>query len=152
MCLSNSSARLSPHSPQFERKRLNLPLDAPVVVQQWTGLIAISYPARASGITRHENIYEVRLYSQQWRHLIEHATQAKKKCPNLVPVHVATYKEGAEEPGYWDEAPTQGSHKVGAFVSTKTHTKSAAGISRSLSKRGRQGAQIHAGRIPELRD
>lgn len=44
---------------QFERKRLNLPLDAPIVVQQWSGLIAISYPARAYGITRHENIFEV---------------------------------------------------------------------------------------------
>ncbi|TIB70327.1 DNA/RNA polymerase [Wallemia mellicola] len=82
---------------QFERKRLNLPLDAPIVVQQWSGLIAISYPARAYGITRHENIFE---------------TKAKKKCPNLVPVHVATYKEGVEEPGYWNEKPSPDSHKV----------------------------------------
>ncbi|TIA98724.1 hypothetical protein E3P94_02494 [Wallemia ichthyophaga] len=80
---------------QFERKRLNLPIDAPIVVQQWNGLIAISYPARNAGVSRHENIFE-----------------AKKKCPNLIPVHVATYKEGVEEPGYWDDPPTQATHKV----------------------------------------
>ncbi|TIC03754.1 DNA/RNA polymerase [Wallemia mellicola] len=39
-------------------------------------------------------------------------TKAKKKCPNLVPVHVATYKEGVEEPGYWNEKPSPDSHKV----------------------------------------
>ncbi|KAG6328300.1 hypothetical protein ID866_10789 [Astraeus odoratus] len=36
---------------------------------------------------------------------------AKKKCPNLIAVHVATYKEGEKEPGYWDNVDTR-THKV----------------------------------------
>ncbi|KAF7375181.1 DNA polymerase eta [Mycena sanguinolenta] len=37
--------------------------------------------------------------------------EAKKLCPELVVVHVATYKEGEKEPGYWDNPDTQ-THKV----------------------------------------
>ncbi len=45
-------------------------------VQQWQGLIAVSYAARAFGIKRHDT-----------------APEALKKCPQLRLVHVATYKE-----------------------------------------------------------
>jgi DNA polymerase eta len=36
---------------------------------------------------------------------------AKERCPELVVVHVATYKEGEKEPGYWDNVDTR-THKV----------------------------------------
>jgi DNA polymerase eta len=36
---------------------------------------------------------------------------AKKKCPNLLAVHVATYKEGEKVPGYWKDIDTR-THKV----------------------------------------
>ena len=77
-----------------ERIRLGLDPSAPLVVQQWESLIAISYPARKFGISRMDKIKD-----------------AKKKCPNLVAVHVATYKEGEKEPGYWPDVDTR-THKV----------------------------------------
>lgn len=36
---------------------------------------------------------------------------ALKRCPHLKVVHVATYKEGEKEPGYWDNVDTN-THKV----------------------------------------
>ncbi|KAL4062234.1 hypothetical protein J3A83DRAFT_4146174 [Scleroderma citrinum] len=77
-----------------ERVRLALDPTVPIVVQQWESLIAVSYPARKYGISRMDKIKD-----------------AKKKCPNLVAVHVATYKEGEKEPGYWDNVDTR-THKV----------------------------------------
>eukprot|EP00742_Colponemidia_sp_Colp-10_P008275 GILJ01008948.1.p1 GENE.GILJ01008948.1~~GILJ01008948.1.p1 ORF type:complete len:626 (+),score=80.08 GILJ01008948.1:116-1993(+) len=66
---------------QVEMKRLNIDPDMPVAVQQWEGLIAVNYPARKAGITRHERV-----------------SDAKKKCPNLILVHVETIAEDAEAP------------------------------------------------------
>ncbi|KIK80658.1 hypothetical protein PAXRUDRAFT_158084 [Paxillus rubicundulus Ve08.2h10] len=77
-----------------ERVRLGLDPSVPLVVQQWESLIAVSYPARKFGISRMDKIKD-----------------AKNKCPNLVAVHVATYKEGEKEPGYWDNVDTR-THKV----------------------------------------
>lgn len=37
--------------------------------------------------------------------------EAQKLCPNLVVVHVATYKDGEKEPGYHAN-PNNKSHKV----------------------------------------
>lgn len=34
---------------QVEQKRLNIPADVPCAVQQWNGLIAVNYAARAAG-------------------------------------------------------------------------------------------------------
>lgn len=59
----------------MEQVRLNLGEGVPVVVQQWQSLIAVNYPARAYGITRHMSI-----------------TEAKQKCPSLVSVHTAAYQ------------------------------------------------------------
>jgi DNA polymerase eta len=56
--------------------------------------IAVNYPARKFGITRHEP-----------------PAEALKKCPDLVMVHVATYRNGDSEPGYWDGAKPE-THKV----------------------------------------
>ncbi|OKL61237.1 hypothetical protein UA08_03850 [Talaromyces atroroseus] len=75
---------------QCEMVRLGTPRDTPLAVQQWESLIAINYAARPFGITR-----------------MLSATEAKKKCPELVLQHVATFREG--EGGTWayrDDAST----------------------------------------------
>ncbi|KAI0366284.1 DNA/RNA polymerase [Pilatotrama ljubarskyi] len=77
-----------------EQVRLGLDPTLPLVVQQWDSLIAVNYPARKYGISRMDKIRD-----------------AKKRCPNLVVVHVATFKEGEAEPGYWDNPDTL-THKV----------------------------------------
>ena len=77
-----------------EMVRLKTPPDTPLVVLQWDALIAVNYPARKYGISRMDKLKE-----------------AKKRCPHLVVVHVATYKEGDEEPRYWDKVDTN-THKV----------------------------------------
>lgn len=86
-----------------ERVRLRLDPSVPIVVQQWESLIAVSYPARKFGISRMDKIKD-----------------AKKKCPNLLAVHVATYKEGEKEPGYWDNVDTR-THKVCFTCSNTPH-------------------------------
>jgi DNA polymerase eta len=58
---------------QVEQKRLNIPREVPCAVQQWQGLIAINYAARAKGITRHMRVQD-----------------AKAKCPELQCIHVQT--------------------------------------------------------------
>ena len=64
--------------------------------QQWQGLIAINYPARKYGLSRHITI-----------------TEAKKLCPNLIMQHVATWKEGDEKWAYHKDAfAHMDSHKV----------------------------------------
>ncbi|KAH9958595.1 hypothetical protein BC827DRAFT_1136015 [Russula dissimulans] len=77
-----------------EQVRLGIDPSRPLVVRQWDALIAVNYPARAFGITR----------MSSWR-------DALKKCPELTVVHVATYKEGEQAPGYWDN-PDTATHKV----------------------------------------
>lgn len=65
-----------PGAGQVEQKRLSIPRNVPVAVQQWEGLIAINYAARAAGITRHMRVHE-----------------AKALCPELQCVHVETIGE-----------------------------------------------------------
>ncbi|TDL25593.1 DNA/RNA polymerase [Rickenella mellea] len=77
-----------------EQVRLKLDPSIPLVVQQWDALIAVNYPAREFGISRMDKIKD-----------------ARKRCPDLVAVHVATYKEGDAEPKYWDNPDTE-THKV----------------------------------------
>jgi len=62
---------------QVEQLRLNIPPDTPCAVQQWEGLIAVNYEARAKGVTRHMR-----------------APEAQKLCPELRLVHVQTIGEG----------------------------------------------------------
>lgn len=59
---------------QVERIRLSLPDTQPMAVQQWHGVIAVNYPARARGVTRHSRLDE-----------------CLTKCPEMVFVHVPTY-------------------------------------------------------------
>ncbi|KAJ3758530.1 hypothetical protein EV360DRAFT_82985 [Lentinula raphanica] len=68
--------------------------DKPLVVLQWEGIIAVNYPARKFGINRFHKLKD-----------------AKERCPELIIVHVATYKEGELEPGYWDNVDSR-THKV----------------------------------------
>ena len=77
-----------------EQMRLGIDSNKPLVVLQWESLIAVNYPARKFGISRMAKLVD-----------------AKKMCPELVVVHVATYKEGEKEPGYWDDVDTR-THKV----------------------------------------
>jgi nucleotidyltransferase/DNA polymerase involved in DNA repair len=43
---------------QVEHVRLSIPKEQPLAVQQWDGLIAVNYAARAAGIARHERAGE----------------------------------------------------------------------------------------------
>nr|POF18012.1 n-acetyltransferase eso1 [Quercus suber] len=72
---------------QCETVRLGIDPGRPLAVQQWQGLIAINYPARAYGLTRHVTI-----------------TEAKEKCPEIICQHVATWKEGDTKWSYCDDA------------------------------------------------
>ncbi|KAG6850700.1 hypothetical protein H0H93_009858 [Arthromyces matolae] len=79
-----------------EMVRLGVDKDTPLVVLQWDALIAINYPARKFGITR------LKKYNMK---------ELQAKHPDLRIVHVATYKEGETQPGYWDNVDTK-THKV----------------------------------------
>ncbi|KAF1973870.1 DNA/RNA polymerase [Bimuria novae-zelandiae CBS 107.79] len=72
---------------QCETVRLGIDPSKPLAVQQWQGLIAINYPARAYGLSRHVT-----------------STEALKLCPDLILQHVATWKEGDESWGYSADA------------------------------------------------
>jgi DNA polymerase eta len=80
-----------------EQVRLGIDPSRPLVVLQWESLIAVNYPARTFGISRMAKLKD-----------------AKRMCPELVVVHVATYKEGEKEPGYWDNVDTL-THKARPF-------------------------------------
>ncbi|KAI4178771.1 MAG: hypothetical protein LQ348_005541 [Seirophora lacunosa] len=81
---------------QCEGVRLGIAEDQPLAVQQWQGLIAINYPARKYGLSRHITI-----------------TEAKKLCPNMIMQHVATWKEGDAKWAYHEDAFAQiATHKV----------------------------------------
>ena len=79
---------------QFEAVRLGVPDDIPLICAQWQSIIAVNYPARKFGIKRFNTIDE-----------------AKKLCPHLLVQHVATYRNGEAEAGYWGEVDPQ-THKV----------------------------------------
>ena len=68
---------------QCEMIRLGVAEDQPLAVQQWQGLIAINYPARAFGLSRFVVIPE-----------------AKKLCPQLIMQHVATWRAGEDRWAY----------------------------------------------------
>jgi len=88
-----------------EMVRLGVDKDTPLVVLQWDSLIAVNYSARKFGISR-----------------MDKKQDALKRCPHLQVVHVATYKEGAAEPGYWDNVDTN-THKVRrSFYRPRSHS------------------------------
>jgi DNA polymerase eta len=79
---------------QCEQVRLGLTKDDPVVCRQWSSLIAVSYAARKFGISRMNSVDE-----------------ARKKCPQLIAPHVATYKKGETTWSYHDN-PLGDKHKI----------------------------------------
>ncbi|TGZ78259.1 DNA/RNA polymerase [Ascodesmis nigricans] len=72
---------------QCEMKRLGVPREEPLAVQQWANLIAVNYPAREKGVTRHIT-----------------AVEAKKLCPEIRLVHVAVWTPGSTEWRYNDSS------------------------------------------------
>lgn len=81
---------------QCETVRLGIDPSLPLAVQQWQGLIAINYPARAFGLSRHVT-----------------STEALKQCPGLIMQHVATWKEGDEKWAYHEDSfKNMATHKV----------------------------------------
>lgn len=50
---------------QVERQRLGLDDQVPLVVEQWGGIIAVSYPAKRLGITRHMRVKDVQALNIQ---------------------------------------------------------------------------------------
>jgi DNA polymerase eta len=75
---------------QCEMIRLGVAEDQPLAVQQWSGLIAVNYPARKFGVSRFLDLAE-----------------AKKLCPQLICQHVATWKEGEDKWAYREQSTKQ---------------------------------------------
>ncbi|KAF8824895.1 hypothetical protein HHX47_DHR7000283 [Lentinula edodes] len=100
--------------------------DKPLVVLQWEGIIAVNYPARKFGISRFQKLKD-----------------AKERCPELMIVHVATYKEGDAEPGYWDNVDSR-THKVSLDYYRRESSKVF-----SMLKEGLPDAEIEKASIDE---
>ncbi|KAJ3853975.1 hypothetical protein EV368DRAFT_37783 [Lentinula lateritia] len=100
--------------------------DQPLVVLQWEGIIAVNYPARKFGISRFHRLKD-----------------AKERCPELMIVHVATYKEGDAEPGYWDNVDSR-THKVSLDYYRRESSKVF-----SMFKEGLPDAEIEKASIDE---
>lgn len=81
---------------QFEAKRVGLDCQSvPVVVMQWNKLIAVNYVARAFNVNRFNCTLD----------------EAKRRCPNLRLIHVATIGPGEMMPQYHPN-PDARTHKV----------------------------------------
>ncbi len=74
---------------QVEKLRLDLPDDLPMAVQQWSNVIAVNYPARSRGVSRHLS-----------------SAECIKQCPEMVFVHVPTYS--IRQPGEVFRYPAKG--------------------------------------------
>ncbi|KAJ2706237.1 N-acetyltransferase eso1 [Coemansia sp. IMI 203386] len=77
----------------LEQLRLGISPDVPLAVQQWHGIIAVNYPARACGVKRSDTVKE-----------------AREKCPDIKFVHVATFT--ANNPPAYHAYASQSTHKV----------------------------------------
>lgn len=107
---------------QCETIRNNYSPDLPLAVQQWQSLIAINYPARAFGLSRHIS-----------------AAEAVKLCPDLILQHVATWKEGDVAWGYHPDAfKNMASHKVSLDPYRMESRKILACIKESLPEKERR--------------
>ncbi|KAF8150755.1 hypothetical protein B0H34DRAFT_151100 [Crassisporium funariophilum] len=109
-----------------EMVRLGVDRETPLVVLQWDSIIAVNYPARKFGISR-----------------MDKKKDALKRCPHLMVVHVATYKEGEKEPGYWDDVDTN-THKVSLDHYRRESLKIAA-----MFKEGLPGCEVEKASIDE---
>ncbi|KIZ05769.1 DNA polymerase eta subunit [Monoraphidium neglectum] len=110
---------------QVEQLRLDIPRDTPCAVQQWNGLIAVNYAARAAGITRHMRVPD-----------------AVKACPGLRLVHVQTIGgEGASDGAESAAAAAQrGSTKASIDEAYADISRVAAAELAKLQAGGQEGA------------
>ncbi|KAI8616849.1 hypothetical protein BC830DRAFT_1255160 [Chytriomyces sp. MP71] len=83
---------------QVETVRLGLPQSVPLAVQQWQLLAAVNYAARAYGIKKMAQVED-----------------AKKLCPHLMCVHVASMTNEDQEPKYHPN-PHYSTHKISLDV------------------------------------
>jgi nucleotidyltransferase/DNA polymerase involved in DNA repair len=87
---------------QVEHRRLKIPNSQPLAVQQWDGLIAVNYAARAKGVTRHMRVQACPFMPIHHRMRDDClgpplAQDAKKACPELVLVHVEVISSAGTE-------------------------------------------------------
>jgi DNA polymerase eta len=106
-----------------EMVRLRVDPEQPLVVSQWDSIIAVNYPSRKFGITRMDKVKD-----------------AQKRCPDLMVVHVATYKEGDPEPGYWENPDTK-THKVGSTFELTRGANTRLQVSLDLYRR--ESSRVH---------
>ena len=104
----------------MEQLRLNIPRETPCAVQQWEGLIAVNYAARAAGITRHMK-----------------APEALVKCPGLRLVHVQTLGGGVPDA---EGGPTPHPSEDAAPASTAGQPGAAEGAEEQAGSRDREKA------------
>ncbi|KAI8808330.1 hypothetical protein BJ742DRAFT_853689 [Cladochytrium replicatum] len=105
---------------QVEHRRLDIPHSEPLCVQQWQSLIAVNYAARARGVRRFHT-----------------AEEAKKICPEVRLVHVATFVEGEMVPRYREGEEgslkvSQRTHKV-SLESYRNASKEIFGVFKTFS-------------------
>lgn len=119
-----------------EMNRLGVADDVPLVVLQWESLIAVNYPARKYGISR-----------------MCKKKDALKMCPHLLVVHVATYKEGEKEPGYWDNVDTN-THKARTsdYLIYNSPVTSGSGLAGLLSPRKHEDCRPFQGTATRMRN
>jgi DNA polymerase eta len=83
---------------QVEQKRLDILPSQPLAVLQWNKLLSVNYAARAFGVKRMDTMVE-----------------ARRKCPNLQLIHVATYCRDKKQLEYHDGGrffPSMMTHKI----------------------------------------
>ncbi|KAF8821159.1 ImpB/MucB/SamB family protein [Cardiosporidium cionae] len=78
---------------QVEHRRLNIPSDIPLAVQQWQRIVAVNYEARKKGVKRGDL-----------------DSVARDKCPNIQLVHVETLN--ASSSGSKHEKPSREHEKI----------------------------------------
>ncbi|PVV05054.1 hypothetical protein BB560_000423 [Smittium megazygosporum] len=104
---------------QVEQRRLGISDTAPLCVQQWGRLIAVNYVAKKYGIKRNES-----------------ASDALKKCPDLILVHVATFAPGKKADYY--PKPNQATHKT-CLDSYRRASKEVFSVIRSFTSEYQKG-------------
>ncbi|KAG1658991.1 hypothetical protein FOA52_008693 [Chlamydomonas sp. UWO 241] len=117
---------------QVEQKRLGIPRDVPVAVQQWDSLIAVNYAARARGIGRHMR-----------------AADALKACPELTLVHVHTIGEGGAG-GAAADTEGRASERGTAKACLQRYRQASGAIMRLLQSKLARGCPFEKGGLDEM--
>ena len=102
---------------QVEHKRLNIPRHVPLVVQQWDGIIALNYAAKAKGVRRGDNVNTV-----------------KTKHPDVQFVHVETIGD-TEDKGKGNVGGFDGARPIGEVQPSRSRSKASLARYREASSR-----------------